>query len=357
MEQLAKRIRATRLIGALDYEQILFILNNAKTITADEGDIILSEEDENNCHMLVTRGEVEVQRVWKTREGKAKSYTRNLKPKDVSGGFAYVSAAADKMRVRALTDVECVLIDADLNDYVLEICAQLSDEEGTLKDKDHLLNLFKQISVMHQLPVENLKEAIYRLQPVEVEAGDDIITQGEAGDKYYLIETGEAQVWKTDPFTDELEMVAKLTPGDAFGEEALIQDGMRNAGVKMVTPGKLWSLQKSDFDELVKPNLVDEIDAEQAQKMLSEGVSKLIDCRYDMEFEDSRLIDAKHFALDRLRWDIHNLNPDDEYIVYCRSGRRSRAAVFLMKERKFKAVSLQGGIKEWPYELDAEPMY
>ncbi len=357
MEELAKRIRATRLIGALDYEQTLFILNNARTITADEGDIILSEEEVNNCHILIIRGEVEVQRVWKTPEGKIKSYTKTLKPKNFSGGFAYVSAAAYRMRVRALTEVECLLIDADLNDHVLEICAQLSSEAQSLAGKEHLLNLFKQISVMHKLPVENLREAIHRLQPMEVDAGNEIVKQGETGDRYYLIESGEAQIWKTDPFTDETEMVAKLTPGDAFGEEALIQDGMRNATVKMQTPGKLWVLQKQDFDELVKPNLVDEIDAEAAVQALESGNIKLIDCRYDMEYEESRLHNSQHIPLDRLRWDIHNLNPDDEYIVYCRSGRRSRAAVFLMNERNFKAASLRGGIKEWPYEMDLEPMY
>jgi len=357
MNELAERIRATRLIGALDYDQTVFILENSQTISAGEGDIILSEESDNQCHIIVKKGEVEIQRVWKTQEGKLKSYTSNLKPKNFSGGFAYISAAAYRMRARALSDVECLLINADLVDHVLEISAQLTDKKQADLGKEHIIKLFKQVSVMHKLPIENLKEAILRLQPIEVDASTNIVTQGEIGDKYYLIESGEAEIWKTDPFADKTEIVARLTAGDAFGEEALVQDGMRNATVKMVTPGKLWSLHKKDFDELVEPNLVDEIDAKKARQALESKNIKLLDCRYDMEYEESRLFNSQHVALDRLRWDIHNLNPDDEHIVYCRSGRRSRAAVFLMQERNFKAVSLKGGIKEWPFEIDMEPMY
>ena len=45
----------------------------------------------------------------------------------------------------------------------------------------------------------------------------------------------------------------------------------------------------------------------------------------------------------------------ENYIVYCRSGRRSKAGTCLLRERNIKAVSMMGGIKEWPYEIDASP--
>jgi rhodanese-related sulfurtransferase len=71
-----------------------------------------------------------------------------------------------------------------------------------------------------------------------------------------------------------------------------------------------------------------------------------------MEFEESRIPGAKLVPLDRLRQDVTTIDPDFAYIVYCRSGRRSKAAAFLMKERGIKAFSLAGGIKEWPYSVE-----
>ena len=59
---------------------------------------------------------------------------------------------------------------------------------------------------------------------------------------------------------------------------------------------------------------------------------------------------------DRLRREgVFTVDPQPRYIVYCRSGRRSRAAVFLLRERGVQAVSLTGGIREWPYEVESTP--
>jgi len=90
--------------------------------------------------------------------------------------------------------------------------------------------------------------------------------------------------------------------------------------------------------------------------MVSSGKARWLDCRYDMEYEESRIPGALFAPLDKIRLNVQNLNPDETYVVYCHSGRRSKAAVFLLRERHINAVSLAGGIKGWPYEVDAAPL-
>jgi rhodanese-related sulfurtransferase len=53
---------------------------------------------------------------------------------------------------------------------------------------------------------------------------------------------------------------------------------------------------------------------------------------------------------------VHQLDPEATYIVYCRSGSRSKAVVFLLRERNIRALSMTGGIRDWPYEVDASPV-
>ncbi len=110
-----------------------------------------------------------------------------------------------------------------------------------------------------------------RLIPEDVQAGETVISQGEVGNRYYIVEHGEAEIWKTEPYTDETAHVATISAGDAFGEEALLQDGLRNATVKMTTPGRLLVLEKADFDELVKPGMVEEIAPEAALDLVKKG--------------------------------------------------------------------------------------
>lgn len=50
---------------------------------------------------------------------------------------------------------------------------------------------------------------------------------------------------------------------------------------------------------------------------------------------------------------LHELSPDDEIVVYCRSGGRSAWAVQRLVERGYsKALNLQGGILRWREEVD-----
>ncbi|GMT42998.1 MAG: hypothetical protein IEMM0002_1409 [bacterium] len=41
---------------------------------------------------------------------------------------------------------------------------------------------------------------------------------------------------------------------------------------------------------------------------------------------------------------------ENVFVVYCRSGRRSKVAALLLHQRKLDAVSLEGGIMRWPLE-------
>jgi len=353
MEALAKRIRTTRLLGPLSLEQLTSFLEQSPIITAPEGDIIIKESKVSDNHLLLLEGELEVQRTWSIPDyDNDKSFTWTIKPGEADDSFCFLGAASSNIRARALSDIRYMLLDAVAVDDMVGWNQQFSEELDTKPEFRRRMNLVRNTSVFHQLPMEIIKSAFDRLQEKNVAAGDVIMTQGDEGDAYYIIDEGEAKIMRTDPFTDETKQVALIAAGDAFGEESLIQGGYRNATVIMTTPGKLLVLSKSDFDELVSSSMVSEITAEEAYSQMQNEQKQFIDCRYDMEYEESRIPGANFVPLDQLRFEVHNLNPDTTYIVYCRSGRRSKAAAFLLKERHINAVSLAGGIKDWPYEID-----
>ena len=355
MKALAKRLRSTRLLGPLSTAQITHLLENQQILTAGTGDILIKEEDELINHMLLLEGELEAQRTWSVPGGNDKSYTWTLKPADIDGGFAFLGAA-NRLRARAMSDVSYLFIDADAVDEMLGWSQQFSKEVENNEELKRRMNLVKRVSIFHEIPLENVKTAFDRMKIRDVNAGETIVTQGESGDSYYIIDSGEAEVLRADPFTDEVSKVATYGPGDAFGEESLLQDAYRNATVTMTTPGKLLFLEKEDFNELLKPHVVEEISSDEAYQMINNGKAEWIDCRYDLEYEESRIPGASLISLDRLRWDIHEVDPDKKYIVYCRSGRRSKAGAFLLRERNINAVSMIGGIKDWPYEVDNSPL-
>jgi len=352
-EALAKKILTTRLFGPLNLEQLTSLLERAPLHTAPAGDIIIKAGKPPENHLLLLEGEVEVQRTWSVPGGENdKSYTWTLKPYDGEADFGFLSAASNRLRVRAVSDIRYLLIDADIVDDMVgwnQQFADLYEDDPLLR---HRINLAMQTSLFNKLPMEHFKSAFERLSSREVQVGEIIMSQGDEGDAYYIIDEGEAEIVRIDPLTDKVQRTLLLGAGDAVGEEALLQGGFRNATVTMTTPGKLLVLMKQDFDELVKSSILNEVDAEEAYRQLINGEKELIDCRYDMEYEESRIPNSNLVPLDQIRFHAKALNPGKSYIVYCRSGRRSKAATFLLRERNIDAVSLSGGIKNWPYAVD-----
>ena len=83
------------------------------------------------------------------------------------------------------------------------------------------------------------------MTPVTIETGSWLMREGEGGDRYLLIDRGEAVVSRFG------ETIGRLGPGDGVGEIALIHDIPRTASVDAVTPVEAFALARDDFLEAV----------------------------------------------------------------------------------------------------------
>lgn len=272
---------------------------------------------------------------------------------------------------KAITDVELIRIDDDLIDIMMT-WDQLADlERATLGDAPSrigdairpvapvrearpqeeggdwrlLTGLFSinnlRYGAFSKLPSAHIAELLKRFTRRPVRRGEVVVREGDDGDRYYVIEQGRCQVTRR---VGGVEMkLAQLKVGDAFGEEALLSDGKRNASVTMLTDGSLLALAKSDFVELLQRPLLKEIGLADAQARVERG-GQWIDVRYPSEFQFDRIPGALNIPLSEVRNAAGILDTSRDYIVYCQSGRRSSAAAFLLAQRGHNAFVLSGGL-------------
>src|SRR4051794_23417594 len=95
--------------------------------------------------------------------------------------------------------------------------------------------------MLQPLPLPAIEQLARGLEPVQVAAGEVVFRQGDPGDRFYVIETGHADV-----VGDGL-LITALGPGEGFGEIALLRRVPRTATVLAVDDLELYALTSDRF--------------------------------------------------------------------------------------------------------------
>jgi MFS family permease len=101
--------------------------------------------------------------------------------------------------------------------------------------------LLRSTRIFAPLPTPMLERLARNLVPISVPDGSVVITQGEAGDRFYAIVEGAVEVLVDG------RPITTLGPGGSFGEIALIRDVPRTATVVATTESRLLALDRDEF--------------------------------------------------------------------------------------------------------------
>jgi CRP-like cAMP-binding protein len=109
------------------------------------------------------------------------------------------------------------------------------------------------VTLLAGLPGETLARLAKQMTREDVAPGAAVVTEGEAGDRFYVVLSGMMSVSQAD-----LGQRGVLRPGDYFGEVALAMDIPRTASVRAMTPATVASCDRATFDEVLRPLFADD---------------------------------------------------------------------------------------------------
>jgi len=95
-----------------------------------------------------------------------------------------------------------------------------------------------------------VERALDRLVEVPIAAGDVVIRQGDAADRFYVIESGTVVVTQAEPGGTTKEL-RQMGADEVFGELGLLSGAPRSATVTAATDGLLLALDAEAFLDLV----------------------------------------------------------------------------------------------------------
>lgn len=314
------------------------LLRLIRTYELDAGDSITINSGQEEC-VFVLSGEVEQNDC--DAEALLNPLNTLTRPVSLTGGCTTFSARQPSVLGR---------INPARLDFLLSWESLSSGDRADKPFQQWLSGLHNPL-IFRQLPLENAHEVFRRLQPRSSKKGEVIFDMGEEATCFFFIEQGRAELWRPGLYDDELQLAKVLTAGDYFGEEALVTGGQRNARVRMAEDSHLLVLEKQDFDELINAPMIDRVSARVANAMLEDG-AKLLDVRYQDEYDIEYIPGSTMIPLLELRERVGELESGADYVIYCHSGKRSDVAAMILRQHKLHAVSLSGGIRDWPYKIE-----
>jgi len=120
-------------------------------------------------------------------------------------------------------------------------------------ERDKLKSAVKANFLFQHLNESQLQTVFDAMQRVNVKKGEKVITQGDAGDLFYVVESGEYAVSIMQDGKD-VEILKYTTAGGTnpcFGELALMYSKPRAASVTATMNGLLWAMDRRAFRNIV----------------------------------------------------------------------------------------------------------
>jgi CRP/FNR family cyclic AMP-dependent transcriptional regulator len=111
--------------------------------------------------------------------------------------------------------------------------------------RDQFIDHLSQVPLFSALSRRELALVARRAEDVVVPAGKVLVSEGETGQQFFVIMSGQAKL------TRRGRKIATLGPGDSFGELALLDKHPRNATAVAETPMELVVLGQREFAGLI----------------------------------------------------------------------------------------------------------
>ena len=113
--------------------------------------------------------------------------------------------------------------------------------DRSIAHRDEEVDVLRRVAIFRPLPMPAVDVLALHVDHAQFAPGQEIFRQGDHGDRFYVIATGEAEV------IGDGRLIRTMGPGDGFGEIALLRDTVRTATVRARTPLRLHTLDRRHF--------------------------------------------------------------------------------------------------------------
>eukprot|EP00931_Biecheleriopsis_adriatica_P090361 TRINITY_DN64360_c0_g1_i1.p1 TRINITY_DN64360_c0_g1~~TRINITY_DN64360_c0_g1_i1.p1 ORF type:complete len:428 (-),score=134.60 TRINITY_DN64360_c0_g1_i1:56-1279(-) len=237
-ERIKVVLKKSFLFNSLSKDDMKVILDAFLEKHIEAGQRIIQEGDDGDVMFLIESGAFDCIKIINGEDKVVKKCGQG----DVFGELALLYNCPRAASVQATSSSVVWQLDRETFGHIVQNAAS--------KRRDAFMDFLKSVPLFEPLESYDLMQLADCLQTQKCDAGERIISQGESGDTFYLVEEGELAALKV--MGEEPEKEVKLYQrGSYFGELALLHNEPRAASVVAKTEATVVKIDQKSFDNIL----------------------------------------------------------------------------------------------------------
>jgi len=242
-DRIINKVTQSFLFNSLEDKELNTVIDAFEEKKFVTGDRVISQGETGDVLYLIEKGDLDCYKTFIKEEGD--KHLKVYHPGEAFGELALLYNAPRAATIIAKNDCVLWALDRETFNNIVK--------DAAMKKREKYENVLKSVDILSTIDPYELSQICDALQVQKVKANDYIITQNETGDKFFIVEEGEAYATKVFQEGGEATVVKEYAKGSYFGELALIKNEPRAASVVAKTNCRLLTLDRMSFKRLLGP--------------------------------------------------------------------------------------------------------
>lgn len=235
-ERLSETLSKSFLFSELEKSDMDLILSAMKEQNFESGKKVINEGDDGDYLFVIEKGNLDC---IKNINGEDK-VVKTCSSGDVFGELALLYNCPRAANVVAKDTCVCWQLDRETFNHIVK--------DAAVKRRNKYDAFLKSVTLISSLEAYERSQIADALKAETFQKGHKVVTQGEPGDKFYIIEEGTLFATKDE------KRVMDYKAGDYFGELALLKNQPRAASVVVESDSaKVLSMSRLSFTKMLGP--------------------------------------------------------------------------------------------------------
>lgn len=228
------------LFSCLDQNDLEVIILAMTELVCTANQRVIQQGEDGDCLYVVEAGQVDC---YKKQPDGAEQLVKTCGVGDAFGELALLYNCPRAASVVAQDKTILWSLDRETFNHIVK--------DAAAKRRERYETFLKGVPILESMEAYERTQMCDALQTEKHPKGKVIVQQGDPGDKFYIIEAGEAVVTKMYVKGQTPQEVMQYKSGDYFGELALLENEPRAATVTAISDCQLLTLNRRTFKLLL----------------------------------------------------------------------------------------------------------